>query len=95
MARSIVLNHKISAFSWVSALSLVLNHKLISGTLLTIVRGLGRSDAVRALASGCPFYRITDLEEAEQQLSQQQQQLENGQQQQQNGVTAAAVSDQT
>ena len=56
------------------------------------MRGLGRPDAVRALASGCPFYRITDLEEAEQQLSQQQQ-LENGQQQQQhaNGEAAAAA----
>lgn len=36
-----------------------------SGNLINIVTEMGRPDAAAALVAGCPFYRITSLDEAE------------------------------
>ena len=38
---------------------------LFSGDLKSRLEDIGRADAVKALISGCPFYRIVTLEEEE------------------------------
>ncbi len=40
----------------------------VSGNLIRIVGEMGRPDASAALMSGCPFYRISDLDEAEKEI---------------------------
>ena len=51
---------------------------LLLGNLIKIMEEIGRPDAAEVLMSGCPFYRISDLEQVQELQHQQQEASSNG-----------------